>query len=511
MLDSSPSKRRLDENGFLHVSSSHISKECVNPYFGSEIPDWQELGLVPDKIYYGYRSGAELARSATSFNGLPLLLGHHNESAASPQKEHRIGSLGTEASYNAPYLDNSLIITDASAIAAIESGSIVQLSSAYRFEPVFQAGEFKGERYDFIMTNLRGNHVALVEEGRAGPEVAVADQKPNLNYKRNKLMKKFRKRAKSFLRRAGLATDNAETLQAAEKLLAATENNSVQELSALCSLSYPEHYIPADLEAARLNAALAQTQLEPIQPDNDPFDNDPFAPAQLDNSPLAETLDIQEIEPELNNNATQLAELAELINEDEVNRMMQDAELDPENSELHEAFTAGIKAALTLCLDSLNSESRLTEITSSNPDNPSLSAADKAIFNAKKAKLSTNQTLFNTRNAIFKDSKIPFKLRKNSSQSLRQYLEQFIEAASSVRDICGDINALAFDSPADIYKHGLEQLGYKINSNEVPVLRQVLKLARQCKQNSLKAPAPVFDSRPHQGAFSGLNRINIQQ
>ena len=188
-LDAS-SARRFDENGFLHVAASHISKECVNPYYGSEIPGWEELGLDPERVYYGWRAGAELAAGAATFNGLPLLLDHHVDSAAAPQKEHRVGSLGTDAAFVAPYLDNSLIITDATAIEAIESGRCRELSAAYMYEPLFRPGAFQGEAYDFVMTNIRGNHVALVEEGRAGPDVVVADARinPKPKTKRTTLM-----------------------------------------------------------------------------------------------------------------------------------------------------------------------------------------------------------------------------------------------------------------------------------------------------------------------------------
>jgi hypothetical protein len=134
------SRRQVDENGFLHVASSHISKETVNPYYGRDIPGWQALNLEPGRIYQGYRKGEELALSADTFNGLPLLMGHYLESASDPQKEHRVGSLGTDAVFNAPYLDNSLIITDAQAIQAVQDGRAAELSCAYRYEPVFSAG-----------------------------------------------------------------------------------------------------------------------------------------------------------------------------------------------------------------------------------------------------------------------------------------------------------------------------------------------------------------------------------
>lgn len=171
----SKSQRRIDENGFMHVTSSHISKETVNPYYGREIPDWQHLGLDPERIYQGYRSGEALAAAENTFNGLPLLQGHHVEHAEAPQKEFRVGSLGTDAVYAAPYLNNSLIITDAEAIRAIEQGESMELSAAYMYDADFTAGTFDGQPYDFVMRHIRGNHVALVPEGRAGADVVVAD------------------------------------------------------------------------------------------------------------------------------------------------------------------------------------------------------------------------------------------------------------------------------------------------------------------------------------------------
>ena len=52
------------------------------------------------------------------------------------------------------------------------------LSAAYFFDADMTPGEYEGERYDGVMRNLRANHVALVEEGRAGPDVVVGDSNP---------------------------------------------------------------------------------------------------------------------------------------------------------------------------------------------------------------------------------------------------------------------------------------------------------------------------------------------
>lgn len=177
-LDSA-SVRHKDANGYLHIDSSHISKEQVAGYYGAEIGPVEGADIKPDVIYYGYRPGAELERAAGTFNGIPVLFEHHDEGAENPCKEFRVGSTGTDAAYNAPYLDNSLHITDSVAIAAIESGEYRELSCAYGFVMDWTEGEFNGQKYDFVMRDIQGNHVALVNEGRAGHDVRVADAAPN--------------------------------------------------------------------------------------------------------------------------------------------------------------------------------------------------------------------------------------------------------------------------------------------------------------------------------------------
>ena len=173
------SARRIDENGFLHVEGTNISKATVNPYYGREIPGADALGLSPDKIYKLLRDPKHLAEGASTFNNLPVLDKHIPISAMDlndPEiKKHVVGSTGTEAEFDAPYLKNSMVLHTASAIADVQKGNKAELSCAYRYDPVMTPGTFEGEHYDGIMTNLRGNHLALVVEGRAGHDVKVMD------------------------------------------------------------------------------------------------------------------------------------------------------------------------------------------------------------------------------------------------------------------------------------------------------------------------------------------------
>lgn len=172
------SVRMTDEDGRLHVATTPISKATVNAYWGREIPGADTLGLVPDRLYHLLRDPAELARAAPTFNALPVLAEHAHVTADAPRADLVVGTTGTHARFASPYLTNSLAIWNAGAIHNIRSGAQRELSCAYRYTPVMEAGQFEGQPYDGRMTNIRGNHVALVPSGRAGPDVVVADANP---------------------------------------------------------------------------------------------------------------------------------------------------------------------------------------------------------------------------------------------------------------------------------------------------------------------------------------------
>ena len=174
------SVRSVDENGFLHVKISPLTRVQVAPYYGKEIPGWRSLGLDPEKIYKVYRPESELKKATTieSINGIPIQLRHHPDFAEDPAKDTRIGATGTDGKYASPYLMNSLHFFDKKARDLIESEALRELSLAYRYKPDFTPGKTEdGQEYDFIMRDISGNHLALVEQGRAGHEVLVYDSK----------------------------------------------------------------------------------------------------------------------------------------------------------------------------------------------------------------------------------------------------------------------------------------------------------------------------------------------
>lgn len=169
------SVRRIDQDGHLFVEKTPISKANVCPYAGKEIPDFEKLGLDAEKIYQLYRDPDELAKSAPTFAGKPLLIIHKPVSAGDHPREITVGSIGDDVTFEAPYLMAPLNIWDGEAIQLIQSEEQKELSCGYRYDPDMTPGSAEGERYDGVMRNISGNHLALVEEGRCGPTVVVAD------------------------------------------------------------------------------------------------------------------------------------------------------------------------------------------------------------------------------------------------------------------------------------------------------------------------------------------------
>jgi uncharacterized protein len=171
-------RRRIDTDGHLFVDKNRISAARVNQYYGREVADWQRLGLQANKLYRLYRNPDELKRAASTFQGKPLLIDHEIVNASEPAQDRVAGAVNN-VRFNAPYLLADLAVWRADAIELIKSGMQRQLSCGYRYDADMRAGVTpEGEAYDGVMRNIVGNHVALVRQGRAGPDVQVADSAP---------------------------------------------------------------------------------------------------------------------------------------------------------------------------------------------------------------------------------------------------------------------------------------------------------------------------------------------
>ena len=171
--------RHIDNNGHLIVDRTCITKAAINPYLGKEIPNWQALGLDPNKVYMLLRCPTELQRALPTFQGLQLLERHTPVSSEEPEKDSTVGSIGTVVEMDGDNVYSSLRVYDQNAIDLIESEKLNQLSAGYAYTADMTGGEWNGEHYDGVMRNIHGNHVALVERGRIGEDAIIADEMPN--------------------------------------------------------------------------------------------------------------------------------------------------------------------------------------------------------------------------------------------------------------------------------------------------------------------------------------------
>jgi hypothetical protein len=172
------SARTKDANGHLHVADVPISKAEVNEYLGSEIPNYKELGLDPNRKYKLLRDPKELEKAAETFNGKPVLDRHRPQFASDMDRKRNVGSVHG-AYFDDPYLKaKDFHVWDGDAISDIESEESSDISCGYLYKPDMTPGVYKGENYDGVMRAIHANHVALVPDGRVSGCVVLDSALP---------------------------------------------------------------------------------------------------------------------------------------------------------------------------------------------------------------------------------------------------------------------------------------------------------------------------------------------
>lgn len=170
--------RTVDGNGYVTVEGNPISKEGVYDYLGSEIPGYTGN---PTDIVKVYRPGKELAKQETidSFKLMPFIDDHTwlGDEGTDPGELPLSGMTGEQVYWDPPYLRANIRWFSQEMKDAIDSGKR-ELSPAYKYDVYHQPGVFEGQPYTYVQTTLRGNHLANVDTGRTGKDVAVMDAAP---------------------------------------------------------------------------------------------------------------------------------------------------------------------------------------------------------------------------------------------------------------------------------------------------------------------------------------------
>ena len=173
------SERSYTDEGFLLVPA-RISRSGVQEYIAAE------MGLQdrdPTDIIKVYRPEEEVfsEESLSSFANKPVTNNHPPELINTDNaKEFTVGHAGPSVVRDGSFSKTELYIIDSKSISDIESGK-VELSNGYTADIDWTPGVSPdGEQYDAVQRNIKGNHIAIVERGRAGRDCRVADRLPNV-------------------------------------------------------------------------------------------------------------------------------------------------------------------------------------------------------------------------------------------------------------------------------------------------------------------------------------------
>lgn len=136
-----------------------------------------------------YRPAAEVfsPQSLETLSGAPVTVGHPSDLVRSDNWRtiSPVGHVGDAIERSNPsaafsqeqpeYVSAKLRIDDATAVARIESGDLVEVSCGYQCEYDPTPGVLNGQPYDGVQKNIRYNHVALggKDWGRAGPGAKI--------------------------------------------------------------------------------------------------------------------------------------------------------------------------------------------------------------------------------------------------------------------------------------------------------------------------------------------------
>lgn len=164
------------QGGFVAYRAK-AARTGVYQYGGAEVDPDNKHGLRDTAIVHVLRDERTVfdQKAVHSFIGKPITDDH--PSVAVTADNHRQLARGTimGAMREGDYLAFDLLLTDAEAIRKVDGGKR-ELSNGYSAELEF--GDFTaadGTKCQARQTSIAGNHVALVDRGRAGSECAIKD------------------------------------------------------------------------------------------------------------------------------------------------------------------------------------------------------------------------------------------------------------------------------------------------------------------------------------------------
>lgn len=163
-----PTARIVDANGFMTVKGCPVSSWGIFEYSAGQIG----LDGDPLRIVKVFRPKEALNNPKTieSFKNLPLIDDHEFLSGDDPSvtapEEYGVEGIMTERVwFDESWLRADLKIFSRKLRKLIDSGKS-DVSLGFDCDYVLAPGKFQGEAYEVVQDNIRGNHIAVVDEAR---------------------------------------------------------------------------------------------------------------------------------------------------------------------------------------------------------------------------------------------------------------------------------------------------------------------------------------------------------
>ncbi len=114
--------------------------------------------------------------SISSMQLIPVTNGHPNERLVTAENYKRlaVGFTGETIKKNGDFVLANMVITDHETVNAIKNNNRRELSLGYLVDLDETPGNYNGDDYDARQTNVRYNHLAIVDKARAGSEARIA-------------------------------------------------------------------------------------------------------------------------------------------------------------------------------------------------------------------------------------------------------------------------------------------------------------------------------------------------
>jgi hypothetical protein len=166
------------KEGYLVAKNVKLARVGRYEYLKSEI------GMDGEGVIGIFREDQDVfAHDAmASFEGKPVVETHPSEDVTIDNHSNLARGHAQNIRKEKDYLVGDLVITDPILIHKIKNKEMRAVSLGYD-------ADLKPHRGGFKQFNIRGNHIAVVEKGRAGPNVKIKDSLP-INRRRNLIMSK---------------------------------------------------------------------------------------------------------------------------------------------------------------------------------------------------------------------------------------------------------------------------------------------------------------------------------